>query len=186
MISPAAMIRLQQSDDESSRDTSDEGSNDYEVIKHPAAEKNDSGLLDDSDNENDSLYLSISRGRRKQLKLYRDVDWDSSQLCQERGKVFLPAAASANTSSSLVSKGAPWEKFDRHSPRLQNVLQKEESVADEVDRELHDHRRRGDLKTGIAEKRQHESSQERSKKLRLKKSLSKTFSSIVTSIRQLF
>jgi len=69
-ISPATIIKLEQSNaSEYSEDT-----NIYAVIEDPVNKKTSKACSDCSDQ--DSFYLSISRGRRKQLKLNRFVGWD--------------------------------------------------------------------------------------------------------------
>ena len=79
MVSPADIIKLEQSDgysDESSEVTSID-SNIYEVIEHPTVREHSEA------SDQGSLYLSISRGRRNHLKLHRFVDWDEEIIQEE-------------------------------------------------------------------------------------------------------
>ena len=81
-VSPATIIKLEQSynsedSEDASEGISENASKDtdiYEVIKHPVNKKASKEASDSSDQ--DSFYLSIRLGRRKQLKLHRSVDWD--------------------------------------------------------------------------------------------------------------
>jgi hypothetical protein len=72
MISPATIIMQEQS--EESSEVSADDSNIYEAIEHTLSDKTSTEYSDCSDQ--DSLYLSISKGRRNHLKVHRNVGWD--------------------------------------------------------------------------------------------------------------
>merc|ERR1712106_863193 len=161
--SDALIIKDEDYSDESSEVTSID-SNIYEVIEHAKArehsEVSDQGFL----------YLSISRGRRNHLKLHRFVDWDKEIIQEEEGgghsrlmKILTQNSTDEETKASEMLQNEPL-----YLKSKDDLLKKSERIYQPNNSEMN------------------QNVQTKSKKLNLKKSLSRTLSSIVVSIRKLF
>jgi len=156
LVSPSALIK--QDDCDKYSDVGSTDSNIYEVIDH----NNSKEEYDNS--EEDSLYLNISRKRRDHLKLHRFVDWDFQVELDENygGHSRLMKLLTQNSAHAGTRCGGVAHKVSKADLAFQEPSQLE-----------------------IHEKGMRYSS-EKNQKMNIKKSLSKTLSTIVISIRNLF
>jgi len=171
-MSPAALIKLGENGEysEDSSIVSSTDSNIYEVIEQATPECSEQG----------SLYLNISRGRRDHLKLHRGVGWDCGGGQGQVGhwdcgdgqgqvghSILLKMISQNSTNQDTLKHDIAFKHQDSEAGFL-----KKKEILQTNRPETHETERRNSL--------------EKSKSLNIKKSLSKTLSSIVVSIRKLF
>ena len=188
MISPATIImqeQIEEYSDESSQVSAD-GSNIYEAIEHTIDDKTSTACSDCSDQ--DSLYLNISKGRRNHLKLHRNVGWDfdiHDEGGDDRGHSTLSKIlrqVHKNIIFTLVRmKIIIMHIYFQNSATSQTNISGENEpnsyVSPSYGSDLNPTEIQLAAKAKIYEKR---------RKLSIKKSLSRTLSSIVISIRKMF
>jgi len=181
-MSPAALIKRGENTEYSENssvvsseysENSPTDSNIYEVIEQGTPECSELG----------SLYLNISRGRRDVLKLHRGVGWDCESVDGEGrhwdseggqgqdGHSRLLKIISQNSNSQYTPKHHVDTTALKHHEHEAVPLKKKE-IQQPNQPEIHEMEKRRSL--------------EKSKSLNIKKSLSRTLSSIVISIRKLF
>jgi len=186
MMSPAALIKLGENAEypentsvvsseysENSSVVSSADSNIYEVIEQGTPECSELG----------SLYLNISRGRRDVLKLHRGVGWDCEGIDGEGGHWDSEGGQGQGGHSRLlkiISQNSNSQDTPQHHVentalkhhKHEAVPLKKKDILQPNQPEIHETEKRRSL--------------EKSKSLNIKKSLSRTLSSIVVSIRKLF
>jgi len=171
-MSPADLIRLGKNGEysEDSSIVSSTDSNIYEVIEQATPECSEQG----------SLYLNISRGRRDHLKQHRGVGWDCGGGQGQVGhwdcgdgqgqvghSILLKMISQNSTNQDTLKHDIAFNHQDSEAGFL-----KKKEILQTNRPETHETERRNSL--------------EKSKSLINKKSLSKTLSSIIVSIRKLF
>jgi hypothetical protein len=173
MISPTTIINQEQSEeypDESSQVSADD-SNLYEAIEDTKDDKTSTAYSDCSDQ--DSLYLNISKGRRNHLQLHRNVGWDFD-IHDEGGDDG--GHSRLGKMVRQVHYNVIFTLFRMKIIIIHIYFQNSEISQTNISRDLYPTEPQLATKAKMDEKR----------KLNIEKSLSRTLSSIVISIRKMF